>query len=52
VVLGNWGLQVKPRRYVVCFYPQQAKRDAITHQQILASLDHALARGDKAMPEA
>ena len=49
VVLGNWGPQAKPRRYVVCFNPQQAKRDAIARQQILASLDHTLDRGDKAL---
>jgi len=49
VVLGNWGPQAKPRRYVVCFNPQQAKRDAITREQILASLDHTLDRGDKAL---
>jgi hypothetical protein len=49
VVLGNWGPQAKPRRYVVCFNPQQAKRDAIVRQQILASLDHTLDRGDKAL---
>jgi len=49
VILGNWGPQAKPRRYVVCFNPQQAGRDAIAREQILASLDHTLDRGDKAL---
>src|SRR5256885_8228696 len=28
VTVGNWGPTAKPRRYIVCFNPDEAKRDA------------------------
>jgi Transposase DDE domain len=49
VVVGNWGPDAKPRRYVVCFNPQEARRDAAVREAILHHLDHALTRGDKAL---
>src|SRR6202040_4279354 len=47
VVAGDWGPGSKPRRYVVCFNPDEAKRDAATRATILDSLRTALQRGDK-----
>ena len=32
----------KPRRYVVCRNPDQARKDAVTRAQILAALEHKL----------
>ena len=47
VVVGDWGPSAKPRRYVVCFNPQEAKRDAAVREAILKSLGNKLKHGDK-----
>jgi hypothetical protein len=47
VMVGDWGAGSKPRRYVVCFNPEEAKRDAATRAAILDSLRTALQQGDK-----
>ena len=47
VVVGDWGPGCKPRRYVVCFNPEEAKRDAAVREAILDSLRHKLKAGDK-----
>jgi Transposase DDE domain len=47
VVVGDWGPGCKPRRYVVCFNPEEAKRDAAARQAILDSLRGKLQEGDK-----
>jgi hypothetical protein len=47
VVVGDWGPGCKPRRYVVCFNPEQAKRDAASREAILDSLRRKLRDGDK-----
>jgi hypothetical protein len=38
VVVGDWGPTAKPRRYIVCFNPDEAKRDAAVRAAILDSL--------------
>lgn len=47
VMVGDCGPAAKPRRYVVCFNPEQAKRDAATRAAILESLKVKLSQGDK-----
>lgn len=47
VVVGDWGAGSKPRRYIVCFNPEQAKRDAEARIAILNSLGATLKQGDK-----
>src|SRR5271170_3222374 len=47
VVVGDWGPGCKPRRYVVCFNPEEAKRDAAAREAILDSLRGKLQEGDK-----
>jgi hypothetical protein len=47
VVVGDWGPGSKPRRYVVCFNPDEAKRDAATRTALLDNLRTTLQRGDK-----
>jgi hypothetical protein len=47
VVVGDWGPGSKPRRYIVCFNPEEAKRDAEARAAILKNLREALRRGDK-----
>jgi hypothetical protein len=47
VVVGDYGPDCKPRRYVVCFNPEEAKRDAATREAILDSLRGKLQEGDK-----
>jgi Transposase DDE domain len=47
VVVGDWGPGTKPHRYVVCFNPEEAKRDAATRAAILDSLRATLQQGDK-----
>ncbi len=45
VVVGDWGPGCKPRRYVVCFNPEEAKRDAAAREVILDSLRGKLQEG-------
>jgi hypothetical protein len=47
VVVGDWGPTAKPRRYIVCFNPDEAKRDAAVRAAILDSLAVKLKQGDK-----
>jgi hypothetical protein len=47
VVVGDWGPGSKPRRYVVCFNPEEAKRDAAARAAIIDSLRTKLQQGDK-----
>ena len=47
VVVGDWGPGGKPRRYVVCFNPEEAKRDAAARAAIIDSLRAKLQQGDK-----
>jgi hypothetical protein len=47
VVVGDWGPGCTPRRYVVCFNPEQARRDAAAREAILDSLRGKLKEGDK-----
>ena len=47
VVVGDWGPTSKPRRYIVCFNPEDAKRDAEVRDAILNNLRQALKQGDK-----
>jgi hypothetical protein len=46
-VVGDWGPGSKPRRYVVCFNPEEAKRDAAARAAIIDSLRAKLQQGDK-----
>jgi hypothetical protein len=47
VTVGNWGPTAKPRRYVVCFNPEEARRDQAARAAILDSLEAKLQHGDK-----
>jgi len=47
VVVGDWGPGSKPRRYIVCFNPEEAKRDAEARAAVLKNLREALRQGDK-----
>jgi hypothetical protein len=47
VMVGDWGPGSKPRRYIVCFNPEEAKRDAEARAAILNNLREALKQGDK-----
>jgi hypothetical protein len=47
VIRGDFGPGSTPRRYVVCFNPTQAHRDALAREAILASLRARLQGGDK-----
>ena len=47
VVVGEVGTAIKPRRYVVCFNPKEAERDAAARAAILDSLARKLEEGDK-----
>jgi len=47
VIAGDWGPGTKPRRYVVCFNPVEARRDAAVREAIVASLRTKLKAGDK-----
>ncbi len=49
VVVGDWGPGSHPRRYVVCFNPEEAKRDAAVREAILDSLRTKLQQGDKGL---
>jgi hypothetical protein len=47
VIKNDFGPGTRPRRYVVCFNPTQAHRDALARAAILASLHTKLQGGDK-----
>jgi hypothetical protein len=47
VIVGDRGPGANPRRYVVCFNPEEARRDAAARATILDSLKTKLAQGDK-----
>jgi len=47
VTVGDWGPGANPRRYVVCFNAEEAKRDAAVRAAILDSLQAKLGHGDK-----
>ena len=47
VIVGDRGLTAKPRRYIVCFNPEEAKHDAAVRTAILDSLAARLRQGDK-----
>ena len=49
MIIGDFGPGANPRRYVVCFNPQEAKRDAAAREAILHSLADKLDHGDKAL---
>jgi hypothetical protein len=53
VMVGDWGpakIRARgPRRYVVCFNPEQAQRDAAARAAILDSLRMKLQQGDKGL---
>jgi Transposase DDE domain len=49
VAVGDWGPGCQPRRYVVCFNPEEARRDAATREAILDSLRTKLRQGDKGL---
>jgi hypothetical protein len=49
VIVGDWGPTAKPRRYVVCFNPDEAKRDQAARAAILQGLQAKLQQGDKAL---
>jgi len=49
VTVGDWGPEAKPRRYVVCFNPAEAERDAVARAAILDSLRMKLQHGDKGL---
>jgi hypothetical protein len=49
VIVGDWGPSAKPRRYIVCFNPQEAKRDAAVREAIVRSLAAKLDHGDKGL---
>jgi Transposase DDE domain len=49
VVVGDWGPGCHPRRYVVCFNPEEASRDAALREAILDSLRTKLQQGDKGL---
>ena len=49
VIRNDFGPGTKPRRYVICYNPAQAERDAAAREQIVASLRAKLRAGDKAL---
>jgi hypothetical protein len=49
LVLELKEVRVEDRRYVVCFNPEQAKKDAADRQAIVESLREKLKQGDKAL---
>jgi len=42
-------VQVGEHRYIVCLNPEQARYDALSREAIVASLEHKLRQGDKAL---
>jgi hypothetical protein len=49
LVLELQEVRIEDRRYVVCFNPEQAKKDAADRQAIVESLKEKLKQGDKAL---
>jgi hypothetical protein len=49
VMVADWGPGSNPRRYVVCYNPEEAKRDAAARAEIVAGLTAKLDQGDKAL---
>jgi hypothetical protein len=49
LVLELKEVRIEDRRYVVCFNPEQAKKDAADRQAIVDSLREKLKQGDKAL---
>jgi hypothetical protein len=49
LVLELKEVRIEDRRYVVCFNPEQAKKDAADRQAIVESLREKLKQGDKAL---
>ena len=49
VIRNDFGPGTKPRRYVICYNPAQARRDAAVRAEIVASLRTKLKAGDKAL---
>jgi len=49
LVLELREVRIEDRRYVVCFNPEQAKKDAADRQAIVESLKEKLKQGDKAL---
>ena len=49
LVLQVKEVQVENRRYILCFNPEQAKKDAADRQAIVESLREKLKQGDKAL---
>jgi hypothetical protein len=47
VIRNDFGPGTRPRRYVICYNPDQAQRDALARAQIVASLRAKLQAGDK-----
>ena len=47
VIVGDRGPTARPRRYIVCFNPEEAKHDAAVRTAILDSLAARLRQGDK-----
>lgn len=48
-IVGDGGAGAKPRRYVVCLNPEEAKRDAAARAAILDNLRVKLRQGDKTL---
>ena len=49
MIRNDFGPGTKPRRYVICYNPAQARRDAAVRAEIVASLRTKLKAGDKAL---
>jgi hypothetical protein len=49
VIVGAWHPTAKPRRYIVCFNPKEAQRDAAVRENVLKSLEAKLEEGDKGL---
>jgi hypothetical protein len=49
VIRNDFGPGTKPRRYVICYNPAQARRDAAVREEIVAGLRTKLKSGDKAL---
>ena len=47
VIVGDRGPTARPRRYIVCFNPEEARHDAAVRTAILDSLAARLRQGDK-----